>query len=198
MDTSREIRAIMSRSPVTAEPDASVAHVAWLLEKYKIGAVPIVAVDGYVLGIVTKGDVIGRGAESSKATEIMTAPVFTVPAGAPVRDVIRLMIEHGIGRLPVIGEDGGLAGIVSRSDLLAELLPDDAEIRRRVVDRVLDAGGEVSGARVEHGVVSLYGKVGSRRQIPLVEQMVREIDGVVSVNAVFTVCGGDLRELVRG
>lgn len=189
----------MSRAPVTAEPDATVAHVAWLLEKHRIGAVPIVAVGGHVVGIVTKGDVIGGGVvEWTKASEIMTAPVFTVPVGAPLRDAVRLMIEHGIGRLPVIGDDGSLVGMVSRTDLLAELLPDDAEIRRRVVDRVLDAGGEVCGARVERGVVSLYGKVGSRRQIPLVEQLVRQIDGVVSVNAVFTVGGDGVREIVRG
>ncbi len=200
MNMSRKVGTAMTRSPVTVGPNASATHVAWLLEKYRIGAVPVVvASNGRVVGIVTKGDLIsGITAGAAAVSEIMTASVVSVSTETPVREAVRLMVKHRFGRLPVTDEDGRLLGIVSRTDLLAGLLPSDAEIRREVVDRVLDAGGEVCDARVDHGVVWLYGRVGERHQGSLVEHMVRRLDGVVRVNAVFTVCDDDRRELVRG
>jgi hypothetical protein len=67
--------------------------------------------------------------------------------------------------------------------------PGDAEIRRRVIDRVIDVGGEVLDARVDHGAVWVRGRVGEPGQVTLAQRLMRQIDGVMSVDAVFVVCG---------
>lgn len=65
----------------------------------------------------------------------------------------------------------------------------DAEIRRRVIDRVIDVGGEALRVAVDHGAVRLHGHVGERDDIPLIEHLLREVDGVTDVDAQFAVGG---------
>lgn len=53
-----------------------------------------------------------------KARDVMTTPVITVRPQTPVGEVARLMLEHRISGLPVVEDNGTLAGIVTESDLL--------------------------------------------------------------------------------
>jgi osmotically-inducible protein OsmY len=62
---------------------------------------------------------------------------------------------------------------------------EDADVRRRVVDRVIDAGGEVQSVVVLDGCVWLQARIGVRSEIPLAERMVRSIPGVAQLQAVF-------------
>jgi CBS domain-containing protein len=52
-----------------------------------------------------------------KASDIMTAPVVTVQAHTPVREIAALLLKHRISAVPVM-QDGAMAGIVSEGDLL--------------------------------------------------------------------------------
>ncbi len=49
--------------------------------------------------------------------EVMSAPLISISAGAPVQDIAETLQAHRIKRLPVI-EDGRVLGVVSRADLL--------------------------------------------------------------------------------
>lgn len=53
-----------------------------------------------------------------RVRDVMTAPVISVSADAPLRDVARLLHEHAISGVPVVDEDGAPIGIVSEADLL--------------------------------------------------------------------------------
>ena len=50
--------------------------------------------------------------------DVMTRDVITVRADTPFKEVARQLGEHNISALPVIDEDGRLAGVVSEADLL--------------------------------------------------------------------------------
>jgi CBS domain-containing protein len=52
------------------------------------------------------------------ALDVMTSNVITVGRDAPVRDAIRLMLDHGISGLPVTDGAGKMIGILSEGDLL--------------------------------------------------------------------------------
>lgn len=54
-----------------------------------------------------------------QARDVMTAPVVTVRADAPVKDVAALLVEHGISGVPVVSAGGELVGLVSEADLMA-------------------------------------------------------------------------------
>jgi nucleotide-binding universal stress UspA family protein/predicted transcriptional regulator len=50
------------------------------------------------------------------ARDIMSSPAITVVQATPLGDVARLMLEHRIGCVPVVDNDGKIAGIITQSD----------------------------------------------------------------------------------
>ena len=76
------------------------------------------------------------------------------------------MLRMGVKRLPVVDEQGGLAGIVTRSDLLKVFLRPDPAIRWEVDHDIVRgdfgiADGEVQ-VEVRDGVIRLRGEVERR------------------------------------
>lgn len=55
--------------------------------------------------------------------DIMTSPAITVTPSTTVQEVARLMREHQISGVPVVGERGELLGIVGELDLIARNAP---------------------------------------------------------------------------
>jgi CBS domain-containing protein len=52
--------------------------------------------------------------------EVMTSPVLTVRRDTPLKDVARLLIDNGVNGLPVVDDDGTVAGVVSEADFLVK------------------------------------------------------------------------------
>ena len=60
-------------------------------------------------------------------------PLQTVTPDADVSDIVRLMEQAEVRRVPVVNDDGVLVGIVAEADLVAKLSPAEAlPLRRRV------------------------------------------------------------------
>ena len=114
----------------------------------------------------------------------MTAPAVTVGPESTVAAAARLMLDHGVNRLPVVGRDGGLLGIITRADLVRAFGRADhaiaAEIRDDILQRVLWVDPASFTVRVERGEVELVGELrrGAGRG-----QLVEKVPGVVSVTA---------------
>ncbi|MDW9246323.1 CBS domain protein [Burkholderia cepacia] len=76
------------------------------------------------IGMVTDRDivlaVVGPGAEADAlfVGDIMSAPVAVADVDDDVWLLAKRMRQHGVRRLPVVGDDGELVGIVSLDDLL--------------------------------------------------------------------------------
>jgi hypothetical protein len=67
--------------------------------------------------------------------------------------------------------------VQGRPDLSEEPFADH-EVRRRVIDRVIDAGGEVSTVTMSRGTVVVRGRVGCRSEIAMLKHELRGIPGV--------------------
>lgn len=122
---------IMSQPAITIAWDRSILEASGLMESNNIRRLPVVDEDGLLIGIVSLGDV--REAMSVYQTanpyapdsddillavdEIMTTPAITVSPDARLLDVVRLMLEHKIGGVPVVDKAGHPAGMVTESDL---------------------------------------------------------------------------------
>ncbi|MBR7827145.1 CBS domain-containing protein [Actinospica sp. MGRD01-02] len=183
MNTDKFVREVMSATVGSAAPDATIGRLARTLAEHRVGAVPVVDGAGRVIGIVTEADLARGGTASGFATaaDVMSVPVFAVRAEDRVDDAQREMRRNGVGHLPVLDGAGRVIGMIRASDLRRTVSPtaiEEAELRRRVIDRVIDAGGEVSALSVEEGVVRLCVHVGDCGEIPLIEQMLRGIPGV--------------------
>jgi CBS domain-containing protein len=117
----------------------------------------------------------------------MTSPAVTIDRSATLPEAVRLMHERGVKRLAVVDEDGRLVGIVSRSDLLRVFLRPDAEIReeilRSVIGEALWLDPTAFRVEVEQGRVRLEGTLERRSLVPVLVQLVSQVDGVVGVES---------------
>jgi CBS domain-containing protein len=209
-----KVEELMTRDVISVAPETTLKDVAALLVEHGISGVPVVDRDREVLGVVSEADILikeagpeprhggligwlldGGSADGEKlaartAGAAMTAPPVTVGSLATAAKAARLMTEHGIKRLPVVGEKDVLVGIVTRSDLVrAFARPDEEiarEIREDVVRHTLWLEGPAPNVRVKRGEVTLSGELERRSDAELLPRFVARIPGVVSVNSTVT------------
>ncbi|MBE3605081.1 CBS domain-containing protein [bacterium] len=112
---------------VTVAPTATIAEVAATLNRNRIGAAPVIAEDGALVGIISERDVIRGIAEHGEsvlafpASHLMTREVQTCAPDDPIVELMETMTLRRIRHLPVI-RGGALAGIVSIGDVVKQRL----------------------------------------------------------------------------
>ncbi len=138
---------VMTKDVITVGPDTTVGEIAALLVRHRISAVPVVAAENRVIGIVSQTDLAHRSetdtekrrkwwldifadadakareyvkSHGRKAKDIMTRFVISVPPRASMAEVADLLDTHRIRQVPVM-EDGKLLGMISRTDLVRKL-----------------------------------------------------------------------------
>ncbi|MBC7236041.1 MAG: CBS domain-containing protein [Chloroflexi bacterium] len=139
------VREIMSTNVHTLDLDMSVRDAARLMRRYGHEGFPVV--DGErLIGILTRSNVDRalhhRLGEMPVRNILHTGPLHVHPDD-PVDAVQRVMIEHGLGQVPVV-EEGRFIGIVTRTDLIKLWTPREgssraAEIRRLMEEALPDA-----------------------------------------------------------
>ncbi len=113
------VRDMMSHPVKTVTPETLLGEVEQILLRYGHTGVPV-TVDNCLVGIISRRDVdkaIKHGLRHAPVKGFMSTKVTTVDVESPWEEVQRLMVQHDIGRLPVV-ENGNVVGIVSRSDVL--------------------------------------------------------------------------------
>ncbi len=113
---------VMSSPALVVAPDRPLAEVAARLHTSHVGSV-IVSDHGRIVGIVTERDLLrasatGRDPATTKADEVMSSPVDTVPTGTPARDALAMLRERGFRHVPVVDPAGHAVGVVSIRDLM--------------------------------------------------------------------------------
>jgi CBS domain-containing protein len=114
----------MTRDVRVARRDMTLRDVAAIMRDGDMGAVPVVE-DGRLIGIVTDRDLVVRCVADGKpaetpVSEAMTTDVFAVRPDDFAFEAIRLMGDKQVRRIPVVDEDGRLAGIISMADVALE------------------------------------------------------------------------------
>jgi CBS domain-containing protein len=116
--------------------------IARTLSENRIGAVLVRDPAGDVLGIVSERDIVrclamhGPEAVTLPAARLMTRALHTVTPRTMVTEALALMTDRRVRHLPVIEDDGSLAGLVSIGDLVKaridEALHEAEELRHYV------------------------------------------------------------------
>ncbi|MCI0383748.1 CBS domain-containing protein [Streptomyces sp. CNQ085] len=197
---------VMTEDVVTFRPDTPLPEAAALLDANDIVAAPVIDDDGAPVGVVSASDVLrhetgmpdpqGQDGDDERpwgkarartAGTLMSSPVFTARADWTIPRVARELRRRHVKQLPVVDEDGLLAGIVTRSDLLDVFVRSDAEIREEVeqdvLGGILDLDEDAVAVEVREGTVILRGDVPEARLVPVVVGLCQGIDGVVAVDA---------------
>lgn len=130
------VREIMSQPAITVAWDRSILEASGLMESNNIRRLPVVDDEGLVVGIVSLGDL--REAMSVYQTanpyapdsddvllavdEVMTTPAITVGPDDRLLDLVRLLLEHKIGGIPVVDTTGHALGMVTESDIFRVMI----------------------------------------------------------------------------
>ena len=130
-------RALIGRSVKLDEKISKLMFVSPTLQKkddigqiVKIfmlsGSRDLPVLDGDKLaGIVSEMDVLAAVGNGRKARDVMRPIKYLSKIGESAADSRKKIISHKINRLPVVDNNGGLAGILSTVDLLDFVLPDN-------------------------------------------------------------------------
>ncbi|WP_445281596.1 CBS domain-containing protein [Streptomyces sp. DSM 118148] len=202
---------VMTCRVVALRTGAGFKEIAQAMREWQVSALPVLDADGLVVGVVSEADLLPkeeyregdpdrsaqlrhlaglRKADAVTAAELMTAPAVTVAPGATLAHAARVMARRGVKHLPVVGPDGTLRGVVSRSDLLKVFLRADEDIAedvaREVVVRLFGTREAPVRVEVRDGVVTLTGRVHDTALVPLATLLARSVPGVVDVRCALT------------
>lgn len=127
------VKNVMTKNPITILPDASVTEARAIMNKNNIGKLPVVDKNFKLVGMLTKND-LAKASPSQATTldmyeisyllsklnveKIMVKDVVTVQDTEVVENAAKLMLDHGIGCVPVLSGDL-VVGILTESDLFS-------------------------------------------------------------------------------
>ncbi|MET8402931.1 CBS domain-containing protein [Streptomyces sp900116325] len=215
MQYRRTVGDVMTEEVVTLRPSTPFQEVLGLLAVNDIVAAPVVDDDGSLVGVVSVSDVLrhetgmpdlqGQNgndegpwgkARAQTAGALMSSPAFTARADWTIPQAARELRRRHVKQLPVVGDDGHLSGIISRSDLLDVFIRSDGDIRgeveQDVLGRILGLDDGTVTLEVRDGVVTLRGHVPEPRLVPVVVGLCHGIDGVVAVDAHLAAAAGQV------
>jgi CBS domain-containing protein len=123
------VRAAMSSPATVATPDEDLAEAAARMVAARIECLPVV-LHGRLVGILTSTDLIGEhvarrleptARRDLRAEDVMTPDVLTAAADDPLLEAADMMAWARVRHLPIVDENGRLAGVVSERDLRTAL-----------------------------------------------------------------------------
>ena len=120
-----KVQNLMSRNVKTCHQGSNLAEVASLLWENDCGALPVVDNENKVVGMISDRDICfavatkGRLASEISVGEVVGGkPVYTCTSGDDLQDALSIMQQQQIRRIPVIGKEGDIEGILSISDVV--------------------------------------------------------------------------------
>lgn len=107
--------------PITLEVDALLSDAEDIMSRYHISGVPIVDSEKRLVGILTNRDTRFCTNEDYRrpVVDFMThAPLITAAVGTTLLEAQHILRTHRIEKLPLVGDDGILAGLITVKDIL--------------------------------------------------------------------------------
>ena len=104
--------------PITLPLNSTVQDAKKSMKENRIGGIPIIDSDGYLIGIVTNRDLRFEKRNDRKITEIMTKEnLITVGQGTSLQEAEIILQENKIEKLPVVTKSNKLVGLITFSDI---------------------------------------------------------------------------------
>lgn len=124
---------VMTREVITAKKEMLLTDVMEVLLEKRISGIPIVDDQGRLEGIVTEIDLVNSmlsgNADETKVGEIMSTSITFFPPNATCAEMASCFTANRIRRVPIVDKDK-LVGIVSRRDILKEMLSQYNQIKQ--------------------------------------------------------------------
>ncbi len=162
------VRDYMTKHPMMVEPEMRVLDAQRAMGENDVRHLPVVKQGKRLAGLVSRGRLlihpakleslnvweISRYVSDLKLKDVMVPAqdVIVIDKMAPLEEAARIMVNNKVRCLPVVDEDGNIEGIITKADLLAQLMEMLGARRSgiRVTVRMPNADGEA--ARLMHAV----------------------------------------------
>jgi CBS domain-containing protein/anti-sigma regulatory factor (Ser/Thr protein kinase) len=119
-----KIREVMVSDIITTPPDVPLSGVLEVLRANRISGLPVVEHEK-LIGIVSLEDIV-RALQndelSAPVRQYMTTNLVTVKTFESIVEALKTFTEKGLGRLPVVDDNGKLAGIITKGDITRGIL----------------------------------------------------------------------------
>jgi len=135
-----KVKSICQRDVDLADKNESATVAAQRMGARNVGTLIVVDMDERPIGILTDRDlalkVTGGGLDPDRTSvgEIMTSGITAVTEDTSIESALALMGKHGVRRLPTVGGNGALVGIVSFDDVLLHIA-DDFQLVHDLLER---------------------------------------------------------------
>ncbi len=141
-------------TPVVFPPTMKVSELLAERERhrYNFTGFPIVDAEDKLCGILTSRDIKFLDNYEKPVSEVMTRELVTAPEGTTLQEAFKIMVEHRVGKLPIVDRDGRLAALYSLHDvgsLIGNNQPDMVNRDQAYRLRVAAAIGPYDFDRVE-------------------------------------------------
>ncbi len=127
MKTLKQMLAGKDRPLAVVAPSDSVFHALSVMAQHDVGA--LLVLDGeQLVGIFSERDYArkiilqGKTSKDTLVREIMSDKVAYVTPSATLDECMALMTQKHFRHLPVLNDDGGVAGMISIGDLVKETI----------------------------------------------------------------------------
>ena len=115
-----------------------------------------------------------------RCRDIMTRNIITARRDTPIVEVARLMRDEDVGAVPVVGDDGKLAGIVTDRDLVVKGLNSDKNDAELVAEDCMST--DLYTVNQNDRLVDMINEMGDHqvRRIPVIDSRDRLV-GIISM-----------------
>ena len=143
---------VMIKNVIFIKKDDKLDEIISVMMQNHVSGVPVIDKNNHLVGMVTERVLVtrdrvfnissymefmasilftdGKGTQSISqkksdaltAADVMTTPVYAVHLEATIEEIVSLMMNRHINRIPVIDKENKLVGIIGRSDLLPILI----------------------------------------------------------------------------
>ena len=103
--------------PVMISPDTTIGEMRTLKNKHGFSGLPVVDEEDKLVGIITNRDIRFVSDDSILVSEMMTTDLVTVPEHVDPEVAKKLLHQHRIEKLLVVGQDGKCAGMMTVRDI---------------------------------------------------------------------------------
>jgi CBS domain-containing protein len=163
-----KVHEIMTTRPRCVAPTNTLVEAAGLMRQLDVGALPVCD-NEQLAGIVTDRDIVlravaeGHDPNTAMVSEVMSGGVEHVFADQEVEEVVRVMEQRQIRRLPVLDRGSRLVGIVSLGDVATSSNPAFGGMALRDVSEPADPTSRQRRLRAMSGPDDVFPRTASRR-----------------------------------
>ncbi|WP_253736413.1 CBS domain-containing protein [Halohasta salina] len=191
---------------VSVSAKSSVGQAINRLREHGISRLPVVDADGRLDGVLTTHDIVDfvvrdherqhkgdRSGDNDRMLDLpvenlMSSPVLTANPDESVRTAVERMFDNDVSGLVVAGDDGGIEGIVTKTDVMRALTFTEEETmdvqitnvelldtisRQEIVDSITQVVDKYQEMNVMHAHVRFHEHKEKLRGTPLIQAQIR-------------------------